>query len=216
MIPIRIVETERPDFEGPVVELWRDDEFIGQVFWDGDVAVVQIYPDGDGDVHDLDLDDLLRVLDTAQTIVDPGALDDELANLRMVAAITLDERDDGGWEGEHPATVALVTEFDPRAAHRSEDDEGFFSADTAEDFIRRCEELDLAVVEMEGFELEEGTPRPRPGLDLVVSGREVMEWQDFRSYANARALDALEEWAGEEPLVFAFVVQQPDGESFVA
>ena len=50
MIPLRIVETEREDFDGPIVELWRDDEFIGMVFWDGETSVVQVYPSKDGDV----------------------------------------------------------------------------------------------------------------------------------------------------------------------
>lgn len=216
MIPIRIVETDRDDFEGPVVELWRDDEFIGQVFWDGEVPVVQVYPAEEGDVHDLDVNDLMRVLETALAIVDPSALDEELAGLRMVTAISLGGDETSGWEDEHPATVALVGEFDPRVAHRSDDGEGFFPSGVAEEFIRRCEELDLAVVEMEGFDLDAGTLRPRPGLELVVRPQEIMAWRDFRSYANARALDTLGDWATRDSLVFAFVVQQPDGETFVA
>ena len=55
MLPIRIIETEREDFDGPVVELWRDDDFIGFVFWDGESTILQVYPDGDGDVHDIDV-----------------------------------------------------------------------------------------------------------------------------------------------------------------
>ena len=66
MIPLRIVETEREDFDGPIVELWRDDDFVGMVFWDGEAAVVQIYPDEDGDVHDLEIRELLQTLDTAE------------------------------------------------------------------------------------------------------------------------------------------------------
>jgi hypothetical protein len=220
VIPIRIVETERPDFEGPVVELWRDDEFIGQIFWDGEVPIVQIYPAGEGDVHDLDVNDLMRALETGLSMVDPSAFDDgldeELAGLRMASALSLGGAEDGGWEDEQPATLALVGEFDPKAAHRSDDGEGFFPAAVAEDFIRRCEELDLAVVEMEGFDLERGNPRSRPGLELVVRPQEVMAWRDFRSYANARALDTLGAWPTRESLVVAFVVQQPDGETFVA
>ncbi|RPI23228.1 MAG: hypothetical protein EHM57_04270, partial [Actinobacteria bacterium] len=149
MIPIRIVETERPDFEGPVVELWRDDEFVGQVFWDGEVPVVQFYPGEDGDVHDLEVNDLMRVLETALAIVDPTAFDDgldeELAGLRMASAISLGGVATG-WEDEDPATLALVGEFDQKAAHRTDDGEGFFAIGVAEEFVRRCEELDLAVV----------------------------------------------------------------------
>jgi hypothetical protein len=216
VIPIRIVETERDDFEGPVVELWRDDEFIGQVFWDDGVPVVQIYPADDGDVQDLDINDLIRVLETAQAIVDPSDLDEALAGLRMVSAVSIGGEPATGWEDEHPATVELVAEFDPKAVHRSDDGEGFFPAAVAEDFIRRCAELDLAVVEMEGFDLAGGTLRARPGLELVIRPQEFMAWRDFRSFANARALDSLGDWATRDSLVFAFVVQQPDGETFVA
>ena len=53
MYPLRIVETDRDGFDQTVVELWREDEFVGMVFWDGSVPVVQIYPAGD-DVHDLE------------------------------------------------------------------------------------------------------------------------------------------------------------------
>lgn len=219
MIPIRIVETERDGFTGPIVELWRDDEFIGQVFWDDDVPVVQIYPTGDGDVHDLDVSDLMRVLETAVAIVDPSAFDEEMAGLRMASSpITLGGGDDGGdpWGDEHPATVELVGEFDPKAVHRSADDEGFFAAAVAEEFIRRCEELGLAVVEMEGFDLVDGELRPRPGLELVIRPQEIMAWRDFRSFANTRSLETLGDWATRDSLVFAFVVQQPDGDTFVA
>jgi len=210
MIPLRIVETDRDDFDGPVVELWRESEFIGMVFWDGEATVVQVYADGDGDVFDLDAGELQRVLDTATQIVDPHALDEDFGDLRAEAAA------DDGWADEHPATVELVEEFDPQAAHRSDDGESFFPGEVAEAFVRRCEDLDLAVVEVEGFDFDGERLHPRPGLELMVRPQEVMSWGEFRRFANSRALESVHAWNTRETLVFAFVVQQPDGESFVA
>lgn len=212
MLPLRIVETDREGFDEPVVELWRDDEFVGMVFWDGEATVVQVYPAAAGDVHDLELRDLLRVLDMAERIVDPLAMEDDgLGELRMAVAET-----EGGWEDEHPATVELVEEFDPQAAHRSEDGEGYFPASIAPAFITRCEELGLAVVEMEGFDWDGRSLAARPGLELMIRPETMMSWGEFRVYANARAADTLNDWPTRETLVVAFVVQQPDGETFVA
>jgi hypothetical protein len=212
MIPLRIVETERDDFEGPIAELWRDDDFIGQVFWDGETTIVQIYPASDGDVHDLPVADLLRVLDTAERIVDPLAFDQgDFVQLRQDLSSRTGDRDTGD-EG----TNQLMAEFDPLAAYRAEEGEGFFPRDVSERFISRCEELALAVVEMEGFDLEDGQLKPRPGLELMIRPESMMTWPEFRAYANARAADTLASWPRRESLVFAFVIQQPDGESIVA
>ena len=208
MIPLRFVETDRDGFDEPVVELWQDDEFVGMVFWDEDTAVVQIYPAADGDVFDLALPDLVRVLDMAEQIVTPEAFRTAPAGLEM------EEADFGGngseWADEHPATLALVGEFDPKAAHRSEDGEGFFPLSVANEFVTRCGELDLAIVEMEGFDLVDGELRARPNLVLAVSLPEMSEWSTFRATANAVAAETLTGWPERETLVIAFVVQQPD------
>lgn len=212
MIPLRIVETEREDFEGSIVEIWRDDEFVGMVFWDGESAIVQIYPLDDGDVHDLEIRELLQTLDTAERMVDPFAYEaEELAGLRAKVASNSDD-----WAQEDPATLELVGEFDAQAAHRSEDGEGFFARDVAEAFIRKCEDTGLAVVEMEGFDWDGNQLAARPGLVLVVRPEEMMTWPQFKSYASARVLDALAGWPRRATMVLAFVVQQPDGETFVA
>ena len=216
---MRIVESEREGFDEPVVELWRDDEFIGMVFWDGDVAVVQIYPDDDGDVFDLEVGELAQVLEMAERIVTPEEYLDELTVGMLEDQDEQeadDELDDEDWSGEHPATLELVGEFDPRAAHRSSDGEGFFPRDVALEFIRRCDELDLAVAEMEGFDLERNILKPRPNLNLTVRVPGVADWSTFRAAANAMALDTLTGWPVRSSLVVAFVVQQPDGDSFVA
>lgn len=219
MIPLRIVESERDDFEEPVVEIWRDDDFVGMIFWDEDLAVVQIYPDDAGDVYDLDLGDLFRVLGMAEAIVTPEEFrvaEEEYGGVELDVGRPADDDDHGGWEDEDPATIALVTDFDPRAAHRSSDGEGFFARQDAFDFIARCDELDLAVVEMEGFDLDGSVVKPRPRLVLTVSLPGMDSWRVFRPAANALAQDTLSDWPPRSSLVVAFVVQQPDGQTFVA
>ena len=213
MIPMRIVESEREGFDEPVVELWRDDEFVGMVFWDGDVAVAQIYPDTDGDVFDLDLGEMVQVLEMAERIVTPEEL---LEDIGLSAAAEDATTEDEDWSGEHPATLELVNEFDPQAVHRTPDGEGFFPRSVAEDFVRRCDELDLAVAEMEGFDLEGNILKPRPNLTMTIQVPGVADWSTFRVAANAMAADTLAGWPHRSTLVIAFVVQQPDGESFVA
>jgi hypothetical protein len=207
MIPLRIVESDREGFDQPVVELWRDDEFVGMVFWDEDVAVVQVYSDDDGDVFDLGVGELVTALELAERIVTP----EEFRTDVEAAGTGSDD-----WSEEDPATLELVGEFDPQAAHRTEDGEGFFPRPVAVEFIRRCDELGLAVVEMEGFDLEGNVLKPRPNLTLTVRIPDVADWASFTAAANATALDTLQDWPSRSSLVVAFVVQQPDGEAFVA
>jgi len=217
VLPLRIVETSREGFEEPVVELWRDDDFVGMVFHDGEQAIVQIHPDVDGDVHDLAVDDLLRVLDLARAIVDPEAFDDEsFTMIGEAVRVAGDVDEEEGWEDVHPATAALLEEFDPLVRRRSEDGEGFFPRDVAERFIARCEEYGLAVVEMEGFSIVGEELVAMEGLDLVVEPQPVMSPAAFGTYANVTAADTLDSWPDDDDLVVAFVFRQPDGEDIVA
>jgi hypothetical protein len=211
MLPIQMVETERDDFDGTIVELWRGDDFVGMVFWDGEAPIVQIYPDGEGEVQDLDVREIQQLLDTALQIVDPTAFDDDFSALREAAADVTGESSD-----VHPATASLLGEFDVRAVYRTEDGEGFFRRGDAEDFIEKCEELDLGVIEMEGFDLNRQELISRPNLDLVVTPQEMMTWSEFRTFANATAADTLRSWPSKDSLVVAFVIQQPDAETIVA
>ncbi len=215
MIPIRIVETDRDDFDQPVVELWRDDEFIGMVFWDEDTTFVQIYPDDDGDVKDIDLGDLMRSLELAERIVSPLADDDEFLEIRSAFGSSSAEDDGDEWETEHPATVALVEEFDPQAVHRTGDGEGFFPREAAIALVDRCDQLDLAVMEMEGFDLKGDSLVPLD-LSFAVSLDDDIDWDVFRATANGRSRDTLADWPDQPSLVVAFVIRQPDGEDFVA
>ena len=210
MIPIRLAETERDDFDGPIVELWREDEFIGMVFWDGESPIVQIYPDSEGDIQDIDVYELQQLLDTAVRMVDPGG-DEDFAELKAAVADVA-----AGDADIHPATADLLGEFDAQAVFRTDDGEGFFPKKVAEAFITKCEELDLGVVEMEGFDLEGSTLVPRPKLDLRVTPQSVMSWSEFRTFANITCQDTLRVWPNRDSLVIAFVFQQPDAETIVA
>jgi len=218
MNPIRIVETDREDFDEPVVELWMENEFIGMVFWDGAATIVQVYPAADDDVHDLEMRELFRVLEMAEKIVDPMAFEqvDGLVEVGGVRAQAKREDPADDWSEEDPATVELLSEFDPLAAFRSEDGEGFFPRDVALRFVRRCQDLRLAIVEMEGFDLVSGELKARPGLELVVGPQPVMSASEFQAHANATVLDHLDGWPRRDSLVVAFVVQQLDGETIVA
>lgn len=209
MLPIQMVETEREDFDGPVVEFWRGEEFIGMAFFDGEAPIVQIYPSADGDVHDLDIHEIQSLLDMAVRMVDPLAFDEGMEALRQELGASVEG-------AEHPATATLLAEFDTQAVHRTEDGEGFFSKETAGHFIAKCEELDLAVVEMEGMDFVAGKLVPRPGLDLVITPQSMMSWPEFRTYANATAQDSLRSWTARSSVIFAFVIQQPDAETIVA
>lgn len=213
MIPLRIVETDRPEFDEPVVELWRDDDFIGMVFWDGEEAVVQIYPDGAGDVHDVEVNDLLRVLDTAARIVVPESLlEDEGEYLQAFN----DSIPEGEWDDEHPATAALVNEFEEKVVFRTEDGEGFYDRQTALDMVDRCDELGLAIVELDGFEMKRTALMPRPELTVAIAAPPNLDWGVQKAAANAQVRSALEGWPAESSLVAALLIQQPDGEKFIA
>lgn len=214
MLPLRIVETDRPDFDEPVVELWRDDEFVGMVFWDGEETIVQIYQDNDGDVHDIEVNDFLRVLELATRIVTPeDVLDDEAVEY----ADALDGiAPEGDWQEEHSATAVLTNEFDSRVVFRTDDGEGFFDKRTAVEIVKRCEELGLAVVELDGFDIEGSVLIPRPELGVAITAPPSMDWGVRRAAANAQVSAALESWPPRPTLVAAFAIEQPDGETFIA
>jgi len=210
MIPLRLIEKESDDFEEPIVELWRDNEFVGYVFWDDDIPVVQVFLDADGDPFDLDLRDLQRILEMADQIVSPDMFSDgELDDLRG--------RVKAAQSGEPDAdTVEMLTdEFDDRAVYRNEDGEGYYPREAAEALIARCDELDIAVVEMEGFDYENRTLAARPNLNLLVRGAPGDLWDVFRPEANLRSATALGDWPSRDTIVVAFVVQLSNGESIV-
>lgn len=184
------------------------------VFWDGEESIVQIYPDRDGDVHDLEMGDLMRVLDMAVRIVTPvdqlGEEEEPFLQAFNAAA------PEGEWDEESPATSAFTAEFDSQVVFRAEDGEGFYSRDTALEMITRCEQLGLAVIEVDAFDLEGAVLIPRPELSIFVDAPAGMDWGVRAAAANAQVAERLNSWPARPSLVGALVIQQPDGESFVA
>ena len=216
MLPLRLQERDHPDFDGPIVEIWRENEFVGYVFWDEDVAVVQVYTDDAGEPFDLDANELVRVIDIAQRIVTPDSLqgDAELESLPE----RLRERGaepEEAWEDEDYRILQLADEFDDLAVHRDQDGEGFFGREDAEALIARCEQLGLAVVELEGLEWNGRALIPREDLHLRIDAEPEASWEAFRPQANATAAARLEAWPTSGTLVVSFVVQLPDGETRV-
>ncbi|MDX2467423.1 MAG: hypothetical protein QNL12_08920 [Acidimicrobiia bacterium] len=215
MLPLRIVETDRPEFDEPVVELWREEEFVGMVFWDGEESIVQIYPDASGDVFDIEMSDLMRVLDLAIRIVTPmDDLDGEDGGAYLEAFN--EAMPEGEWDDEAPATRALTSEFDSKVVFRAEDGEGFYSRVTAIEIVERCVQLGLAAIELDGFDLEGAVLIPRPDLGLAIGAPGDLGWSVRAAASNAQMRAALEAWPSRPSLVAALVIQQPDGESFVA
>ena len=211
MIPLRLIEKDHEDFDEPIVELWRDNEFVGYVFWDEDTPIVQIFLDVEGDPYDLDLRDFQRILEMADQIVSPDMFtEDELDDLRT----RVQAAQDGGEPAEDVVEL-LTEEFDDEARYRNDEGEGFYPRRIADAIIERCNELDIAVVEMEGFDYENRTLVPRPNLNLLVRGNPGDMWSVFRPEANLRAVQALGDWPGRSSLVVAFVVQLNNGESIV-
>ncbi len=210
MIPLRLTEKDHEDFDEPIVELWRENEFVGYVFWDDDTPIVQVFQDAEGDPFDLDLRDFQRILEMADQIVSPDMFsEDELDDLRT----RVQAAQDG--EPDNDVIENLTAEFDDQASFRNEDGEGFFSKKVAEALITRCDELDIAVVEMEGFDYENRVLSPRPNLNLLVRGAPGDEWNLFRPEANTRATTTLGDWPSRSTIVVAFVVQLSNGESIV-
>jgi hypothetical protein len=215
MIPIRIVETDREGFDTPVVELWRDDEFVGMVFWDGETSIVQIYPEDDGDVKDLEVEDLFRALEFANQIITPEEFkSSEFAELRSAVGADAAGGDDG-YEYSNPGVETLLNRFDDQAAYRNDDGEGYFTRDVAMEFVAICNQLDIAVVEMEGFDLNYDEVTARPNLTFIARSLED-DWASFRPNANGSAAARLADWPERDSLVVAFVLQLEDGETIVA
>jgi len=211
MIPLRLVEKDHEDFDEPIVELWRDDEFVGYVFWDDDTPIIQVFLDSEGDPFDLDLRDLQRIMEMADQIVSPDMFsEDELEDLRSRV-----QASGSGETKADDAIESLSDEFDDEARYRNEEGEGFYPRPTAEAIIERCNELDVAIVEMEGFDYENRNLSARPNLNLLVRGTPGDQWNVFRPEANLRAAQTLHDWPKRDSLVVAFVVQLPNGESIV-
>jgi hypothetical protein len=190
---LRIREATRADWEGPVVEVWDDDALVAQVWRDDEEVLVEVLSDADGDPFLLDVPSLIGVLDTAARILGVEETGDE--------GDPLDR---------------LAEEFDHLAAHRGAEDEGFYPVQVAVPFIRRCEQLGLAVISVEGFTMVAGEPAATPGYALrVADPLDDEPWATFRAGANLQVEAVVERWPRKPGFVVAFELRDPSGEDYV-
>ncbi len=196
MTDLRARETTRDDWEGVVVELVEDNRVVGVAYLDEGAVLAEFYPDEDGEPWVFDVADLQRVLDVAAGML---GIEDTVATSPSGEAVD-----------------RLATEFDPTAAHRGAEDEGFYPVPAALALTMRAEELGLAVVTLEGFTLDAGEPVAVPGFGSAPGDAHRGEaWPTFRSGCNAQARAQLEHWAGRTGLVIAVEVADQSGEKYV-
>jgi hypothetical protein len=116
---------------------------------------------------------------------------------------------------EHPVD-RLATEFDDKATHRGEEDEGFYPLPVAVNILRGCDALALAMVSLEGFRIEGGRPSPIAGMSVDTGKAHDGEpWPVFLAGCNIQAMALLERWGREPGLVLAMEVGDSDGERYV-
>jgi hypothetical protein len=196
-------EATSDEWDGPVVELVEDDQVVGIVYLDGEALFAEFAPDSDGDAWAFEVSDLQTALDTASAMLLPQG-----------TSVLLEEgiRPD---DGKHPVD-RLASEFDDLSAHRGHEDEGFYPIDVASRIMGRCENLDLAIVSVEGFRRNEESVNSVPGMSVDTGDAHGGEpWPVFRSGCNIQAMALLERWAREPGLLLALEVGDADGERYV-
>jgi hypothetical protein len=195
-------EGEPGDGEELVVELVEEERVVGVVYFD-DGAFAEFYPDEDGEPWAFDVGDLQRVLDTAVAMVDPEA----------PFVLEGPSRTD---RGDHPVDT-LAERFDGAAAFRGEEDEGFYPLATVASITGICNQLDLAVVSLEGMTLDTDGVSPKWGHSIDIGEAHAGEaWPVFRAGCNVQAEAVLERWAtADSSFVIAVEVTDRDGERFV-
>jgi hypothetical protein len=186
----------------PIVELVEEGRAVGYVYVDDDVLYTEFLLDEDGEPWAFEVSDLQTALDTARAMLLPEG----------TAALTeaSDIPDDA-----HPVD-RIAAEFDERAVHRAEEDEGFYPPSIVAQIIQRCEQLGIAVVSLEGFRMIGGEPASVPGLAVDTGAAHDGEpWPVFIAGCNVQAMGVLEKWAREPGLIVALEVGDDDGERYV-
>lgn len=203
MSDLRAREASSTEWDQPVVELIEGDRVVGMAYVDDDVLYAEFALDDDGDAWAFEVADLQRALDTAAAMLLPDA-EGVLAGA---------DRPDTG--DEHPVDV-LASEFDARAAHRGEEDEGFYPPQIASRLVQRAEVLGLAVVSLEGCRFDGGETVSIPGLAVDIGAAHDGEpWPMFLAGCNVQAMALLERWAREPKLVLSIEVGDDDGERYL-
>ena len=194
-------DSERDDWDGPVVELVEDGSIVGQAFVDAGELLVEFYADADGGLPLLAVPDLQRVLDTVTVMLGP---DNEPL---------LDEASPTA--GQDPIEL-LAQGFDAEAAHRGPEDEGFFPLSVAARIVGACEQLDLAVTRVEAFDLVGGDVQAIPGHSGDLAKAHAGEpWAVFRAGCNVQAHAVMERWPNRTSLVVAIEITDRSSEEYV-
>lgn len=196
MTDLHAVETEPPDWDGPVIELIEEGRLVGRVYADEGRPVAEFIPDDDAEPWLFEVEDLQRVLDVA------------------MAMLGMDEPavDTGG---QHPID-RIAAEFDGLATHRADEDEGFYPPEAVKRIVARCEALDLAVATLEPFRLVDGEVEALPGRSTDLAAAHAGEaWATLRAGCNVQALAVLERWADQPDVVVAVELADRHGERFV-
>lgn len=203
MSDLRAREASSGEWDGPVVELIEESRVVGLVYQDGATLFAEFTPDAEGESWAFEVADLQTALDTAAAILLPEG-----------TSLLVDEPsvDD---DAEHPVDK-LAEEFDELAAHRGEEDEGFFPPGVAAQIVRHCESTGLAVVSVEGFRHYGDWVDPVAGLAVDIGRAHDGEpWPVFLAGCNVQAMAVLERWAREPDLVLALEVGDSDGDRYV-
>jgi hypothetical protein len=205
MSDLQARERVDPDWETPVVDLVEEGEVVGLVYSEEGQLLAEFYPDDDGEAHLFDVADLQRVFDAVA-----GMLSGKGEQSVRTPAI---ERPPS--VGTSPVEL-LAAEFDRRAVRRGPEDEGFYPLDAAMTIVRRCGDLDLAVVSLDGFLISGESMRRASGCSADLGAAYRGEpWPTFIAGCNLQAQALLERWPRRTGLAVAFEVQDASGEVFV-
>ncbi|HUG75487.1 MAG TPA: hypothetical protein VMM81_07450 [Acidimicrobiia bacterium] len=201
MTDLHVREPDEGDWDMEVVEFVEEGRVVGIAYLDDLEMFAEFPTDDDGEPWAFDVNDLQRALDTARAMLSPDGTD-----------ALVDAPDLGG---DHPVDL-LAGEFDASAARRGSEDEGFYPVTVALSALRRAAELDLAVVALEAFTLDEVGLDPIGGSAIDVGDVHAGEpWAAFKAGCNLQAGTLLERWLGQATTVVSIEVADRDGDRFV-
>lgn len=199
MSDLRARERQDPDWEGTIVDLVEEDRVVGYAYTESGILFAEFFPDEDGSPWVFQVEELQRVFDTVQAI---------LADIE-------DEEEQASPDGPHPVDV-LALEFDPLAVRRGPEDEGFYPLQAAAQIVRRCGDLDLAVVMMEGLNLHAEHVEPVPGCAADLGDAyEGEPWPAFQAGCNTQAMALLERWPRTPRFAVALEIRDRGGDQYV-
>ncbi len=200
-------EASSDEWDSPVVELVEEGRVVGAAYLDGTTLFAEFVPAAEGDAWAFEVADLQVALDTASAMLSPEG-----------TALLLEEGTNGDADEEneqHPVD-RLAKEFDSLAAHRGDEDEGFYPLGVATRILGQCESLGMAVVSVEGFRLQGGWANAISGMSVDTGNAHAGEpWAVFMAGCNVHAMAVLERWAREPGLVIAVEVGDSDGNRYV-